>query len=69
MEAVHGDVLYVNGRALEILECENDEEFRNLAGERFKGVIEPEDYVKVKNDTQTLIRSGSTVATQITYRV
>ena len=69
MEAVHGDVLYVNGRALEILECENIEEFRNLAGERFKGVIEPEDYAKVKNDTQNLIRSGSSVATQITYRV
>ena len=69
MEAVHGDILYVNGRALEILECENIEEFRNLAGERFKGVIEPGDYAKVKNDTQNLIRSGSSVATQITYRV
>ncbi|MBR3070734.1 EAL domain-containing protein [Fibrobacter sp.] len=69
MEAVHGDILYVNGRALEILECENIEEFRNLAGERFKGVIEPEDYAKVKNGTQNLIRSGSSVATQITYRV
>ena len=69
MDAVHGKVLYVNGRALEILECDNVEEFCNLAGERFKGVIEPEDYGTVKKNTQTLIRSGSVVATQITYRV
>ena len=69
LEAIHGDVLYVNGRALEILECDNVEEFRNLAGERFKGVIDPEDYGAVKENTQSLIRSGSTVATQITYCV
>jgi CheY-like chemotaxis protein len=69
LEAIHGDVLYVNGRALEILECDNVEEFRNLVGERFKGVIDPEDYGAVKENTQTLIRSGSTVATQITYCV
>ena len=69
MEAVHGDVLYVNGRALEILECDNIDEFRELAGERFKGVIDSEDYANVKKNTQSLIRSGSSVATQITYRV
>ena len=69
MDAIHGKVLYVNGRALEILECDNVDDFRELAGERFKGVIDPEDYASVKKNTQTLFRSGSFVATQITYRV
>jgi len=69
MEAVHGDVLYANGRALEILECDSIDEFSELSGEKFKGVIVPEDYAQVKRNTQSLIRSGSVVATQITYRV
>jgi CheY-like chemotaxis protein len=69
LDAIYGDVLYVNGRALEILECDSMEEFCQLAGARFKGVIDAEDYANVKADTQSLIRGGNMAISQITYRV
>ena len=39
LEAVSEDILYVNGRALEIFDCDNVDDFRSLAGNKFEGLF------------------------------
>ncbi|ACX73945.1 response regulator [Fibrobacter succinogenes subsp. succinogenes S85] len=69
LEAVSGDILYVNGRALEIFDCDNVDDFRSLAGNKFEGAVLPEDYAAVDETLETLFRSRSALPSQTTYRV
>lgn len=69
LDAVSGDILYVNGRALEIFDCDNADEFRSLAGNKFEGAVLPEDYASVDDTLETLFRSGSALPSQTTYRI
>ena len=69
LEAVSGDILYVNGRALEIFDCDNVDDFRSLAGNKFEGAVLPEDYAAVGETLETLFRSRSALPSQTTYRV
>lgn len=69
LEAVSGDILYVNGRALEIFDCDNVDDFRSLAGNKFEGAVLPEDYAAVDDTLETLFRSRSALPSQTTYRV
>lgn len=69
LEAASGDILYVNGRALEIFDCDNVDDFRSLAGNKFEGAVLPEDYAAVGEKFETLFRTGSSRSTQTTYRI
>lgn len=69
LEAASGDILYVNGRALEIFDCDNVDDFRSLAGNKFEGAVLPEDYAAVDEKLETLFRTGSSRPTQTTYRI
>ena len=69
LDAVSGDILYVNGRALEIFDCDNADDFRSLAGNKFEGAVLPEDYASVDDTLETLFRSGSALPSQTTYRI
>ena len=69
LEAVSGDILYVNGRALEIFDCDNVDDFRSLAGNKFEGAVLPEDYAAVGETLETLFRSRGALPSQTTYRV
>ena len=69
LEAASGDILYVNGRALEIFDCDNVDDFRSLAGNKFEGAVLPEDYAAVGEKFETLFRTGSSRPTQTTYRI
>ena len=69
LEAVSGDILYVNGRALEIFDCDNVDDFRSLAGNKFEGAVLPEDYAAVDETLETLFRSRGALPSQTTYRV
>lgn len=69
LEAASGDILYVNGRALEIFDCDNVDDFRSLAGNKFEGAVLPEDYAAVDEKFETLFRTGSSRSTQTTYRI
>lgn len=69
LDALNGNIIYVNGRALDIFECENTEEFYHLSGNKFSGVILPEDYVDIDEKLELLYRSGSKAPSQTTYRI
>ena len=69
LEAMTGDILYVNGRALEIFDCDSVDDFRCLAGNKLEGAVLPEDYATVDEKLETLFRSGSALPTQTTYRI
>ena len=69
LEAITGDILYVNGRALEIFDCDSVDDFRCLAGNKLEGAVLPEDYATVDEKLETLFRSGSALPTQTTYRI
>jgi len=69
LEAASGDILYVNGRALEIFDCDNVDDFRSLAGNKFEGAVLPEDYAAVGEKFETLFRTGGSRSTQTTYRI
>ena len=69
LDAVSGDILYVNGQALEIFDCDNEDDFRALTGHKFEGAVLPEDYARVDEKLETLFRSGSSMPTQTTYRI
>ena len=63
-----GKILYANGRALDIFECESFEEFSSFVGERFKNAILPEDYKIVNQVLLDQFTSKKDVTKQITYR-
>jgi EAL domain-containing protein (putative c-di-GMP-specific phosphodiesterase class I)/PleD family two-component response regulator len=69
LEAISGEILYVNGRALEIFDCDNVDDFRSLTGHKFEGAVLPEDYAQVDEKLETLFRSGSSLPSQTTYRI
>ena len=68
LNARSGKILYANGRALDIFECESFEEFSSFVGERFKNVILPEDYKIVNQELMDQFTSKKDVTKQITYR-
>ena len=61
-------ILYVNGQAQDLFDCDNAEEFQEFVGESFKNVIIPEDFDKVNKEIADHIRSGSSSPRQFTYR-
>ncbi len=61
-------ILYVNCRALDIFDCNDIEEFRNVVGDNFKNVVVPEDFEKANREIHELVESGSPMPRQITYR-
>ncbi len=68
LNARSGKILYANGRALDIFECESFEEFCGFVGERFRNVIVPEDYKIVNQELMEQISNKNDVTKQITYR-
>ena len=68
-----GEMLYVNGRAIDIFECESAKEFRELMGPGFKTAIRSsilrEDVVKTREAVIEQLRSEDPAPRQLTYRI
>ena len=62
------NLLYANCRAMDIFECNDIEEFRDLIQDGFKKVIIPEDYEKANQEIKDQVQSGYLLPRQITYR-
>ncbi len=64
------ELIYANKRVLEIFGCETQEEFRELTGYTFKGMVAPQDFEKVQAsiDDQIDAEDGSGVD-HVEYRI
>ena len=65
------ELLYVNQATCIIFGCDTVEEFRELTGNNFKGMVHPEDYNSIQNsiDEQIANKSNSRNIDYVVYRI
>ena len=65
------ELIYVNQATCEIFGCESVEEFRELTGNTFKGMVHPEDYEKIQSsiDDQIASVTNSRNMDYVVYRI
>ena len=64
-----GEVLYANHATLETFGCQSVEEFKELTGNTFKGMIYPEDYEVVHRAIAEHARSADGKTDHVEYRI
>ena len=64
-----GEILYANGRVLDMFECGGIDEFRNYVGRFFKNAILTEDFGKINAEISKQVKTRSTATKQLTFRV
>lgn len=67
----HGDekLLYANQELLKIFECDTAEQFIELTGGSFKGIVHPDDLYLAENSIWNQIQSGSDNLDHLYYRI
>nr|WP_316615491.1 response regulator [uncultured Ruminococcus sp.] len=64
------ELLYVNNAVLDMYGCKNEEEFRELTGYTFRGMVHPEDYEKIDQSIREQIHSqDSANRDHVEYRI
>ena len=63
------EILYVNSALLNIFECDTEEEFKELTGGTFSGMVHKDDCSKVKNSKEYQIESDSDQFEKVRYRI
>ncbi|MCR4591394.1 MAG: EAL domain-containing protein [Lachnospiraceae bacterium] len=63
------EILYANKALLKIFECETEEEFMELTGGTFKGLIHEEDYAIVEKSIKEQIDVSDKKFNEVTYRI
>ncbi len=64
------ELLYVNNAVLELYGCKNEDEFRELTGYTFKGMVHPEDYDSIDQSIEEQIHSqDSANRDHVEYRI
>ena len=63
------ELLYANRNVFDIFGCRNEEEFRELTGYTFKGMLHPEDYAAIEESIASQIQSGSSGLDYVMYRI
>ena len=64
-----GEIIYVNAAVIRLFGCENLEEFRELTGNTFRGMLHPEDYAAVQTSVDDQIRMSSENMDHVVYRI
>ncbi len=64
-----GELLYVNNAILEIYGCADLDEFKELTGYTFKGMMHPDDYELVSKSINDQISSGDDKIDYVEYRI
>ncbi len=64
-----GEFIYVNKAVLRIFGCDTEEEFRELTGNVFKGIVHPDDFPKVDRSIQEQIIGSSENLDYVEYRI
>lgn len=63
------EVIYANEVVLQIYECDSEEEFVNLTGGSFRGMVHPDDYEMVEKRINNQIKSDDEHYDQVYYRI
>ena len=63
------DLLYANDVVLEIFGCENMDDFKDLTGYNFKGMVHPDDFEKVQASISNQVSSNSKEMDRVEYRI
>lgn len=63
------EILYANRALLGIYDCETSEEFMELTGGSFKGMVHEADYEAINESILTQINSNAEKMDQVTYRI
>ncbi|MBP3216841.1 MAG: response regulator [Lachnospiraceae bacterium] len=63
------EVLYINDAAIEIFGCESQEQFRELTGYTFKGMVYPEDYDQIQESIGEQIADNEDRLDHVEYRI
>ncbi len=63
------EILYANDVLIDIFGCESLEEFKELTGCTFQGLIHPDDVVAVKNSISEQIAKGNKKMDYVKYRI
>ena len=64
-----GEVLYANHAVFDIFGCRNGEEFRNLTGNTFRGMLHPDDYETVSKSIEEQVDSDEAQMDYTEYRI
>ncbi len=62
-------LLYANDAVFEIFGCRNEEEFRELTGYTFRGIVHPDDYIDVSDSIIRQIREDAKKRDYVEYRI
>lgn len=62
-------ILYANPRLVQMFGCDTVEEFYALVNHSFKGMVHPEDYLRIKNEIEQQIASSKENVDYIQYRI
>ncbi|MBP5736511.1 MAG: response regulator [Acidaminococcaceae bacterium] len=63
------EVLYVNHAVLDIFGCKDLEEFKELTGNTFKGMLHPDDYKAVSETILHQVRNSEELMDYVEYRI
>ncbi|SEA85104.1 EAL domain, c-di-GMP-specific phosphodiesterase class I (or its enzymatically inactive variant) [Oribacterium sp. KHPX15] len=62
-------ILYANQAILDLFECESNEEFQELTGGSFKGMVYPEDYERIETSIKIQIDNSEEHFDKVHYRI
>ena len=62
-------LLYVNGAVLDIFGCDNIDEFRELTGYTFQGMVHPDDYKEIVDSISDQIKGKEENLDYVEYRI
>ena len=64
------DIIYVNKKVLEIFGCETLDEFKELTGYTFEGMVHPDDFKKIQSEIDSQIDAeGGDGNDNVIYRI
>ncbi len=63
------EILYANKALLQLFECETPEEFMELTGGSFKGLVYEDDYMLIEDSIKDQIETNETKFDQVNYRI
>ena len=63
------EIIYANHALLKMFECDTEEEFKELTGNTFKGIVFPQDLELVENSIHSQISGQNQLFDQVHYRI
>ncbi len=63
------ELVYINSAMLRIFGCDTPEEFKELTGYTFRGIVHPEDFDRVEESIKTQIAHGGDHLDYVEYRI